>query len=102
MTVLFGNSPDCSQRIAKYIVNSQTVPFSQGIMRATAVRCDFDIFDFFNFALKEKFMDTPFVLEQVYDTTIEKVWRALTNKDEMREWYFPQLQEFEPTVGYEF
>jgi len=47
-------------------------------------------------------MDTPFILEQVYDTSIEEVWRALIDKDEMREWYFPQLQEFEPVVGYEF
>jgi hypothetical protein len=27
---------------------------------------------------------------------------ALTDEDEMREWYFPQLKSFEPMVGYEF
>jgi len=52
--------------------------------------------------MKEKFMDTPFVLEHVYDATIAQVWRALTDEDEMREWYFPQLKKFEPIVGYEF
>lgn len=47
-------------------------------------------------------MDTPFVLEHVYNATIEKVWQALTDEDEMREWYFPQLKKFEPIVGYKF
>jgi uncharacterized protein YndB with AHSA1/START domain len=47
-------------------------------------------------------MDIPFVLEEVYDSRIEKVWQALTNEDEMRDWYFPQLKKFEPIVGYKF
>ena len=47
-------------------------------------------------------METPFVFEYVYDAPIAKVWRALTNQHEMREWYFPQLKNFEPKVGYEF
>jgi uncharacterized protein YndB with AHSA1/START domain len=47
-------------------------------------------------------MDTPFITEQVYDAPIAKVWQALTNEDEMRAWYFPQLKRFEPVVGFEF
>jgi len=40
--------------------------------------------------------------EQVYAAPLEWVWRALTNMEEMRIWYFPQLEEFEPIVGFEF
>jgi uncharacterized protein YndB with AHSA1/START domain len=47
-------------------------------------------------------MDTPFVLEQVYDAPTRKVWQALTDENSMREWYFPQLMKFEPVVGFEF
>lgn len=47
-------------------------------------------------------MDTPFEIEQVYDSPIEKVWQALTNENQMREWYFPQLQKFDPVVGFKF
>jgi uncharacterized protein YndB with AHSA1/START domain len=46
--------------------------------------------------------DTPFVLEQVYYTTIRRVWHALTDENKMRDWYFPQLSKFEPVVGFEF
>jgi uncharacterized protein YndB with AHSA1/START domain len=47
-------------------------------------------------------MHTPFEIEQVYDAPVEKVWQALTDEQQMREWYFPQLKKFEPVVGFEF
>jgi uncharacterized protein YndB with AHSA1/START domain len=47
-------------------------------------------------------MDKPLVLEQTYNAPLEKVWRALTTDSQMREWYFPQLQKFEPVVVSEF
>lgn len=47
-------------------------------------------------------MDNPFVVEQVYDAPIKKVWQAITRKDSMKEWYFPQLKKFEPIKGFEF
>ena len=40
--------------------------------------------------------------EFIYNAAIDDVWKALTNVDKMRIWYFPQLLEFEPFVGYEF
>ena len=47
-------------------------------------------------------MDTPFVIEQVYAAPVMKVWQALTSEDGMREWYFPQMEKFEPVVGFDF
>ena len=47
-------------------------------------------------------MDTPFMIEHVFDAPIEKVWYTITNTDKMREWYFPALQKFEPVVGFIF
>lgn len=41
------------------------------------------------------------VIERTYNAPIEKVWRAITNRDEMEKWYF-NLREFKPEVGFEF
>jgi uncharacterized protein YndB with AHSA1/START domain len=47
-------------------------------------------------------MDNPFELEQMYDAPIKKVWQALTDRDKMKGWYFPQLKKFEPIEGFKF
>lgn len=47
-------------------------------------------------------MNSPLIKEFHYHAPIAKVWETLTNKDKMKEWYFPQLQNFEPVVGYKF
>lgn len=47
-------------------------------------------------------MSTPLIKEFNYNVPIEKVWQALTDKNKMKEWYFPQLQRFEPVVGFKF
>lgn len=43
----------------------------------------------------------PFVIERTYDAPIAKVWKAITDKNEMKQWYF-DLAEFRPEVGFEF
>ena len=43
----------------------------------------------------------PFVIERVYNAAVEKVWKALTDKNYMKQWYF-DIAEFEPVVGFEF
>lgn len=35
------------------------------------------------------------------DARPAKVWRALTDPDQMRIWYFPMLEDFVPTPGFE-
>jgi len=42
-----------------------------------------------------------FVIERTYDAPIAKVWKAITDKDEMKKWYF-DLAAFEAEVGFEF
>jgi uncharacterized protein YndB with AHSA1/START domain len=43
----------------------------------------------------------PFTIERTYNAPIEKVWGALTDKDQMKKWYF-DLAEFKPVIGFEF
>ena len=43
----------------------------------------------------------PFVIEGTFDAPIAMVWKAITDKDEMKKWYF-DLKEFEPVKGFEF
>ena len=41
------------------------------------------------------------VLERTLNAPVAKVWQALTDVDQMRQWYF-DLKEFKPEVGFEF
>ena len=43
----------------------------------------------------------PVILERVYDAPVEKIWKALTDKNEMKKWYF-DLAEFKAEPGFEF
>jgi len=43
----------------------------------------------------------PFVIEQTYNAPVEKVWQAITDVNQMKQWYF-DLKEFKPEVGFEF
>lgn len=45
--------------------------------------------------------NTPIVVERTYDTHIENVWKAITDNNKMKKWYF-DLPEFKPEVGFEF
>jgi uncharacterized protein YndB with AHSA1/START domain len=41
------------------------------------------------------------VFERTYNAPIEKVWKALTDKNQMKQWYF-DLKEFKAEEGFEF
>ena len=43
-------------------------------------------------------MNTPIEIHCEIKSSTEKVWSALTNKVEMKKWYF-DIQDFEPVVG---
>ena len=41
------------------------------------------------------------ILERTFNAPVARVWKALTDVDQMREWYF-DLKEFKPQVGFGF
>jgi uncharacterized protein YndB with AHSA1/START domain len=41
------------------------------------------------------------VIERTFDAPVARVWKALTDVEEMRRWYF-DLKEFKPEVDFEF
>ena len=43
----------------------------------------------------------PFVIERILKAPVEKVWRAITDKDQMKQWYF-DIADFKPELGAEF
>ncbi len=44
---------------------------------------------------------TPFVIERTYGARIGQVWKAITDRDAMKQWYF-DIAEFRAEPGYEF
>ncbi|NJD22333.1 MAG: SRPBCC domain-containing protein [Melioribacter sp.] len=43
----------------------------------------------------------PIIIERTYNAPTTKVWKAISDKNEMKKWYF-DLAEFKPEVGFEF
>jgi uncharacterized protein YndB with AHSA1/START domain len=41
------------------------------------------------------------VVQRIYPVPAEKVWEAITNPEQMRQWYFPMLEDFKAEVGFE-
>ncbi|MFH2029455.1 MAG: SRPBCC domain-containing protein [Bacteroidota bacterium] len=41
------------------------------------------------------------IVEQLFNTSVEKVWNAITEIDQMRQWYFENIPSFKPEVGFE-
>ncbi len=52
-------------------------------------------------AKKSGVKSEPFVIERTFNAPVQKVWKAITDKDQMKQWYF-DLPEFKPEVGAEF
>ncbi|WP_276090030.1 SRPBCC domain-containing protein [Pedobacter sp. JY14-1] len=44
---------------------------------------------------------SPLIVERTYTVPVEKVWAAITEKDQMRKWYF-DLKAFKPESGFQF
>ena len=45
--------------------------------------------------------DLPIIVAQTFDTPVEKVWQALTDESQMRQWFFKEIESFKPEVGFE-
>jgi len=41
------------------------------------------------------------IVQRTFNTPVGRVWSALTDVNEMRQWYF-DLKEFKPEIGFEF
>ena len=46
-------------------------------------------------------INEPFVIQRTFNASVEKVWKAITDKSEMKKWYF-DIAEFKLQVGFEF
>ena len=44
---------------------------------------------------------TPIIIERTFHAPVANVWKALTDKHEMKKWYF-DVSDFKPEVGFEF
>jgi len=42
-----------------------------------------------------------FVIERIYEAPVSSVWKAITQVEFLRQWYF-EIPEFKPEVGFEF
>lgn len=45
--------------------------------------------------------DQVIVVEQLLDAPVSKVWKAISDKTEMKKWYF-DMSDFKTEVGFEF
>lgn len=45
--------------------------------------------------------DEPIIVEHTFNAPINTVWNAITNLDQMRQWYFEDIPSFKPEVGFE-
>jgi uncharacterized protein YndB with AHSA1/START domain len=43
----------------------------------------------------------PLIVERTLNAPVSRIWQALTDNDQMKNWYF-KLESFEPRVGFEF
>ena len=48
-----------------------------------------------------KMEQAPFTIERTFNAPAAKIWKALTDKTEMKKWYF-DVSDFKPEVGFEF
>jgi uncharacterized protein YndB with AHSA1/START domain len=45
--------------------------------------------------------EKPVIVKQAFDSSIESVWNAVTNINQMRQWYFDNIPAFSPEPGFE-
>jgi uncharacterized protein YndB with AHSA1/START domain len=48
-----------------------------------------------------KASDEPVIVEQTFNATPEKVWQAITEHEQMIQWYFDNIPDFKAEVGFE-
>lgn len=43
----------------------------------------------------------PIIIERTFNASVETVWKAITEKDQMKQWYFNAIDDFKPEVGFQ-
>ena len=43
----------------------------------------------------------PIVVEQTYGVSKDELWRAITDPEQMPKWFFEQINDFRPEVGFQ-
>lgn len=46
-----------------------------------------------------KITEPPIIIEEQFDASAEKLWNAITQIDEMKKWFFKNIDHFKPEVG---
>jgi uncharacterized protein YndB with AHSA1/START domain len=47
-----------------------------------------------------KVKDSPIIVEQLFHNSVDEVWKAITELDQMKEWFFDNIPDFKPEVGF--
>ena len=45
-------------------------------------------------------MEKPIVVEQTFSVSKETLWKAITERDQMIQWFFGNIPDFKPEVGF--
>lgn len=43
----------------------------------------------------------PIVVTETYNAPLQTVWKAITEQEQMRQWFFEPIHDFQPEVGFE-
>ncbi len=46
-------------------------------------------------------IDPPVIVEQHFEVPADIVWQAITEREQMVQWYFENIEAFEPQIGFE-
>jgi len=44
--------------------------------------------------------DKPILVEQLFKASASEIWEAITNIDKMKLWYFENIPDFKPVIGF--
>jgi uncharacterized protein YndB with AHSA1/START domain len=45
--------------------------------------------------------EKPIIIEETFERGLQYVWNAITDVDQMRKWFFENIPDFKPVVGFE-
>ncbi len=43
----------------------------------------------------------PIIVEQLFNASVNEVWKAITELQQMKQWFFENIPSFEPVVGFQ-